>query len=442
MPTSLYQTLTSERDALSREEQTIVAAAQAAGALTDENRERLTAIDERLTALGADIAPLERARSRTRTAPTAVVDDEVLEAAAEAASKRALATLPRPFASSAALGEQLVAVASMARRPGHVDQRLMDYQGAVVAAAQGLNERVDSEGGFLVQHDVSGELLQSAYETGNLVSRTRQREVSGSGLKIRAVDETSRADGSRMGGIQAYWTGEAEAFTASKPKFRIIDQDLDKLTGLYYATDELLEDATALQSEIEGWFRSEFGFKFDDAIVRGTGVGMPLGILNANALVSQAAEGGQTADTVNATNVQKMWARVRASDLGNTIWVLNQEVWPQLFAMNQANMPIFLPGGNLASAPFGALLGRPIVPSEQASAIGDVGDFNLWNLDQYLWIRKGGIAAATSIHVQFLTGETAFRFVVRANGQPIPNAAITPFKGASTLSPFVSLAAR
>jgi HK97 family phage major capsid protein len=442
MPTSLYQTLTAERDTLAAEEQTIVAAAGAAGGLTDAHRERLTAIDERLTALGADIEPLERARSRTRNAPTAVVDDEVLEAAAEAASKRALASLPRPFVSSVALGEQLQAVASMARRPGHVDQRLMDYQGAVVAAAQGLNERVDSEGGFLVQHDVSGELLQSAYETGTLVSRTRQREVSGSGLKIRAVDETSRADGSRMGGIQAFWTGEAEAFTASKPKFRIIDQDLDKLTGLYYATDELLEDATALQSEIEGWFRSEFGFKFDDAIVRGTGVGMPLGILNANALVSQAAEGGQTADTVNATNVQKMWSRVRASDLGSAVWVLNQEVWPQLFAMNQANMPIFLPGGNLASAPFGALLGRPIVPSEQASAIGDVGDFNFWNLDQYLWIRKGGIAAATSIHVQFLTGETAFRFVVRANGQPIPNAAITPFKGASTQSPFVALAAR
>jgi HK97 family phage major capsid protein len=88
------------------------------------------------------------------------------------------------------------------------------------------------------------------------------------------------------------------------------------------------------------------------------------------------------------------------------------------------------------------MLGRTIVPSEQASALGDVGDINLWNLDQYLWIRKGGIAAATSIHVQFLTGETAFRFVVRANGQPIPNAAITPFKGTSTQSPFVSLAAR
>jgi HK97 family phage major capsid protein len=332
MPTSLYQTLTTERDALAAEEQTIVTAAQAAGGLTDAHRERLTAIDERLTALGADIAPLERARSRTRTAPTAVVDDEVLEAAAEAASKRALATLPRPFASSAALGEQLVAVASMARRPGHVDQRLMDYQGAVVAAAQGLNERVDSEGGFLVQHDVSAELLQSAYETGTLVSRTRQREVSGSGLKIRAVDETSRADGSRLGGLQAYWTGEAETMTATKPKFRKIQMDLEKLTGVYYATDELLADGPALEAEVRSWFIEEFGFKFDDAIMRGTGAGMPLGILNAPRSSARPPRAARRPTRSTRPTSRRCSPACPRRSLTNAVWTINQEVYPFLFA--------------------------------------------------------------------------------------------------------------
>jgi HK97 family phage major capsid protein len=318
------------------------------------------------------------------------------------------------------------------------DQRLVEIQ----SAAQGLNESVPSDGGFLVQQDFTTELLRNLYDTGVLAPKTRRRPVTGSGIKINAVDETSRADGSRMGGIQAFWTAEAGAKTGSRPKFRRLAMDLEKLTGLYYATDELLQDAATLQAEVEGWFNDEFGFKVDDAIIRGTGDGMPLGVLNSGALVSQAAEGSQTADTVNAANIQKMFSRMPARSLRNAEWYINQEVWPQLFAMNQANMPIYLPGGNLANAPFGMLLGRPINPLEQSAAIGDVGDILFMDLSQYLLIEKGGVQSASSIHVAFLTDETVFRFVLRINGQPIPISPVTPFKGSNTQSPFVALAAR
>lgn len=428
----LYRQLLGERKALTDEQQAIFTAAEAAGGYTDEQRVRDDEITAALGVNGADIRRIEQRRASELAAPAVA---EAAFPAPDPDDQKA----PTPFAGNTPLGDELLAVMSAAKHPGSsVDPRLT----AIMAAAQGLNERVDSEGGFLVQHDVTDEILRDTYETGLLVTRTRRRPVTGSGFKAKAVDETSRADGQRMGGIQAFWTGEADTMTATKPKFRIIDLDLDKLTGVYYATDELLQDAASLEAEVRGWFVEEFGFKFDDGIIRGTGAGMPLGILNSPALVTQAAEGGQTADTVNALNIQKMWARMPARSLGRASWIINQAVWPQLFAMNQANMPIFLQGGNLASAPFGTLLGRPILPAEQASAIGDVGDVIFADLSQYLWIEKGGVQAASSIHVQFLTGETAFRFVVRVNGAPIPAAAVTPFKGADTLSPFVTLAAR
>ncbi len=72
----------------------------------------------------------------------------------------------------------------------------------------------------------------------------------------------------------------------------------------------------------------------------------------------------------------------------------------------------------------------------------DTGDIILADLTQYLLIEKGGVHAATIIHVQFLTDETAFRFVLRANGEPLPNSSVTPYKGSNTISPFVTLAAR
>jgi hypothetical protein len=43
------------------------------------------------------------------------------------------------------------------------------------------------------------------------------------------------------------------------------------------------------------------------------------------------------------------------------------------------------------------------------------------------------------MHVAFTTDETAFRAVYRVDGAPMWRVALTPFKGANTLSPFVVL---
>lgn len=62
-----------------------------------------------------------------------------------------------------------------------------------------------------------------------------------------------------------------------------MDLSLKKLTGVCYATDEILSDAAALEAIIKEAFSQEFGFKLDDAILSGTGSGQPLGILKSKA---------------------------------------------------------------------------------------------------------------------------------------------------------------
>jgi len=104
-------------------------------------------------------------------------------------------------------------------------------------------------------------------------------------------------------------------------------------------------------------------------------------------------------------------------------------------------VPVFL-NANMANAPFGTLMGRPITPIEQASTVGTVGDIIFADFSQYKMIEKGGINADSSIHVAFLTDETVFRWTLRTDGQPKRNAALTPYKGSSTLSPFITLASR
>jgi len=384
----------------------------------------------------------------------AAIMNEVKDFAAETRERlNALETDPRrlprmaqagsgPFRS---FGEQLQAV-MLASSPsaGHdVLERL-----AKVRASAGLEEAVPSDGGFLVQQDFSNQLLNRTIAEATLASRCNKINISSgaNSVKLPAVDETSRANGSRWGGIRSYWEGEGNELTTSKPKFRSMTLELNKLTGLCYCTNELAQDAAALETVIGQGFQDEFTFRLDDAIFRGSGAGQPLGIFNSPALVTVSKETGQAADTVIYENIRKMWTRMPARNRRRAIWVCNQECEEQLYGMVQVvgtgGAPVFLPGGGASEAPYATLYGRPLIPIEQASALGDLGDIALLDMSQYLLAEKGGMRADVSMHVAFVTDELAFRFVLRVDGQPAWNAPLTPYKGANDLSPFVTLAER
>lgn len=337
----------------------------------------------------------------------------------------------------ASFGEQLMAAYRAATPGGKVDERL------TTRAASGLNESTPSDGGFLVQQDFVTELLKRTYETGILASKVKKIPISTNvnGMKINAIDEDSRANGSRWGGVQTYWEGEADEITASKPKFRQMELSLKKLTGLCYATDELLQDAAALEAVIRQAFAEEFGFKIDDAILSGSGEGEPLGILNSGAIVTVAKEASQT-DTITVENLIKMWNRLWSRSRANAVWYINQELEPYLYTLKIGDKPVYIPAGGLSEKPYGTLFGRPVVPIEQCSAAGEVGDIILADIGQYLLIDKGGIKSASSIHVRFLYDENVFRFIYRVDGKPIWTKPLTPYKGSATVSPFVTLAKR
>ena len=342
------------------------------------------------------------------------------------------------------LGQQLAAIMRAGTPGGSIDPRLLRG-----AAATGLNETVPSDGGFLVQQDFATVLLQDVFQTGILASRCRRIPISGNanGIKINGVDETSRAS-TRWGGILGYWAAEAEEKTKSRPKFRQIELNLKKLIGLCYATDELMMDAAALEGVIRSGFASEFGFLVDDAIINGTGAGQPLGILNSGCLVSVSKETGQKAATIVAENVIKMYSRIFAQSRQNAIWIINQNVEPQLFTMSLAvgtgGVPVYMPAGGLSGAPYGTLFGRPVIPIEQAATLGTVGDIIFADMSGYILAEKGGIQSDMSIHVRFIYDEQVFRFVLRLDGQPVRASALTPYKGGAsyTQSHFVALETR
>lgn len=314
-------------------------------------------------------------------------------------------------------------------------------------AVQGMSIRDGSDGGFTVIPEFSTQIIDRVFSN-DLLSRTDGYTVSGNNMTFLANAETSRATGSRHGGMQGYWVGEGGTITKSKPTFRELSLKLKKLAVVVYLTDELLSDtAQALEQYVVRKAAEEFNFMIGDAIFNGTGVGQPLGILNAPSLISIAKESGQSADTIVTENVEKMYARFFAPNVGNAVWYHNQDIRPQLNTMSigvgTGGHVVYLPPNGLADAPHGMLLGRPLNPTEFNSTLGDQGDLCFADLKQLLSISKGGIAQAVSTHIEFLTEQTAIRLTMRVDVRPWENAPLTPYKGPSnTQSSFVVLDAR
>jgi HK97 family phage major capsid protein len=388
-----------------------------------------------LKALRDELATLKAFKERIENEPAIKSGGHLVVTQDETDKKAAM-----PWAS---LGEQLKAVYVAATQPHRTDERLKAQK-----AILGANETVPSDGGFLVQPNFSSEIFRAATEVGQVVPRVRRIPIGAgaNGLIMNAVDETSRATGSRWGGVQAYWAAEGDTATATKPKFRQMELKLNKLMAVMYATDELLADTTALGAIAQQALSEEITWTAENAIFRGTGAGQPVGIIGHASTVSVAKETNQPAATILVNNIFKMWARMWSRSRANAVWFVNQDIEPQLLALEfpvgTGGMPAYMPPGGLSQSPYGTLLGRPIIPVEYASTLGTVGDIILADLTQYIMIDKGGIQAAESMHVQFLTDQMAYRWTYRLDGQPAWRTTLTPANGSATLAPFVTLATR
>lgn len=333
-----------------------------------------------------------------------------------------------------------VRMASM-RAGGDLDARLRN-----AAPTTYGNEGAGADGGFLVPPDFRNEILSKVFGEDSLLARTDRMQSSSNTLTL-PTDETTPWQTS--GGIQSYWTAEAGVKGQSKPALGETTLKLHTLATLVPVTEELLEDAPAMGAYLSRKVPEKMDFKVSDAIVRGTGVGMPLGFLNAPSLVTVSKESGQSADTVNVQNLANMWGRLPANSRRNAAWLMHSDVESKLPLMTLANQPVYLPPGGVSGAMYGTLWGRPVIPHEVAAQIGDVGDVMLVDLSQYLTATKtgngrdaNGIRSDVSIHLWFDQDMVAYRFTMRIAGQPWWAAPISPRDGASTKSPFVVLEAR
>jgi HK97 family phage major capsid protein len=403
---------------------------------TDEQKTRLAAIESEVTALDADIAMLRKLGDEDRQTPPVQTGQNRASLKPWGPELHSDATpVMQREARRAAIGEFAIAVKTAGEGKG-LDPRLM-------AAASGMGTMNGGDGGFAVPPELAAGIEAGMMAGGEILSRIDARTITGDSISYNVIDETSRAAGSRQGGVLGYWVDQGTAPTATQPKLARIELKLRKVAALGYMTDELVADAAGLGGELESLFTDELIFQVEDAIVEGTGAGQPLGYQNAPCLVSVTKETNQPAASIMVANLSKMWARIPARSKKNVVWLINVDTEPMLDLLT-------IPAGTgaveprfVTYAPDGTLniKGRPVVRVEYCATLGTVGDIAAVDLTRYRLIRKSsGPETASSMHVRFTQGEQTFKATYRCDGQPVPRSALTPFKGTNTLSPFVVLA--
>ena len=402
----------------------------------DLNDEEVNAFDALRTRIDAASAAIDR--------ETSLIADEarlsVVSVIGPVVTENRDADPTRGFGS---LGEFMQAV-YQADKPGQsIDSRLLPGGIGAAAPANFSNEASGQDGGFLVPQQFSQEIFKLSLGEDSLLPLTDNVEVSGNSMAF-PKDETTPWG---TNGIRAYWQGEASSAVATKPVLGLATLRLKKLMALVPTTDELLEDASALTSYLPQKVALSIRWKANESILFGAGNGIPVGCMNAGAVVTVAKESGQATQTLVPQNLAKMIARLPPGSFTHAVWIVNNDVLPALFTLSLGNFPIYLPTGlsvgGIQVSPYGTLLGRPVFVSQHANTFSSQGDVMLVDLSYYQTITKaGGMQTATSMHLYFDADLTAFRTTFRMDGQSKITSPIAPAKGTATLSPYIQLAAR
>lgn len=341
-----------------------------------------------------------------------------------------------PFAS---LGEQLRAVMLAAK--GTPDNRL-----AVVNEAQGVNTQTGADGAFAIQEDFAGTIIETAATTGDILSRVDSYTsgAAANAVRFMTCDETDVSE-SVYGGVQAFWASEAATVNASKPKFYETKIDLEKLMAFIYITDEALEDMPFMSGLLNNAMATAANRLLEGAVVDGDGVGKPLGILHAPNLVTVDKESAQD-KTLTFQNIARMYGRILPRCKTNAVWVMHPDLAEELpfltLPIGTGGVPVYLPPTGATGTPYATLYGKPIIETDHMAAVGKKGDIGLFDLKQYMLLRKGTVKQDMSIHVEFLTAQNCFRLQLRAGGAPKGKSAVKLKNSKVQRSPFIVLGDR
>lgn len=258
-------------------------------------------------------------------------------------------------------------------------------------------------------------------------------DMSGPQAKIPARTDNDHSTGSVTGGLSFSTRAETFATTATRIETEQVTIDSHINSAAVYLTDELLQDGQGVRKLLTDAAFAEMRAEKERQRISGTGAGEGEGVLSCPASINLTR---QTASNITEQDVKAM--RKRCYNYTASAWFANPDTITEL-------EELYITFSTLSAAPMlthsggqAFLSGRPLFLTERCSALGTAGDLILADFSQMV---EGNYSQETveSIHVRFLNHESIMRFSFRYDCRSLWRAALTPEKGANSLSPFVVL---
>lgn len=316
-----------------------------------------------------------------------------------------------------------------------IDQNTIDLRIERALASGLASDDIPTPEGFMY------DLIKRAPNS-ELYLRATKYPLSGyNTLILPAVDEKQRSD-SQYGSCITYLEDEADAYTASVPQFRQVKLRTKKIISLAYLTEKLIQEN--VKNYTMNVMSTSKMRKLNSLIVRGTGAGEFLGIIESGACIVADAEGAQAAGSFVAENAGIMLSHLATNSYHNlTCWLIQPALYATLALQqyNSGNVSAPLIQWRSGGEKFNKMLGFDMIPCDACSEAGSVGDIILADLSQYI-IAEKQVNKQTSGHVRFIYDEMALKLTWRADGAPAWSQPCTAENSSTLVSPFVTLAAR
>lgn len=294
-----------------------------------------------------------------------------------------------------------------------------------------MTEGTASAGGFLVQDEISRELIE--LRVANSVLRQLMPSVSVSSDTLQFVSNT--------GGLTAGWVAELAAKPTQDMTFGQFSVSVFTAAGLAQVSNQLLADAgrqssgpnIGIDSLINRELARRLAILEEVAMIDGSGTGQPQGILGTAGVNTVSLTLTTIPDLLDAI-VDAILA-VQQNFMGNPSHILmHPRTWARIIKARESTSPSTyligagstafgrrgndaLPGGAIPGGIAGELFGYPVVlsanvPTNKGAGTNEsrviVGDFS-----QGLVLDREGMRVDTSEHVFFTTNQTVFRGEMR-----------------------------
>jgi len=276
----------------------------------------------------------------------------------------------------------------------------------VVKAPTTFNsEAANADGAYLLSDQIYSQVTQPVLE-GGIVGRMTQIPVAGTNLNLLSIPWVADTLVSTKN-----LANQGTDYTEKKLAYAQAAIVLDTIGGVVPVSNELLEDAPQVAAQIQTALSSGIQRTVESGIVNQ--------IITSAACIDVARAG---AGAISEDDIHNMFARlwIGGYDLSKTFWMYHPSCTKDIMDYRDVNTGI-------DKAPFGTLLGLPLVPTPYAKPLGTEGDLILCDGSKYAVGVKGGTDAKFDVSpdVFFKANSTGFRATMRMAYSPMMLSTIT-----------------